>query len=536
VALQILNTSQFAGVVLPQFWRTYLGTSQDPANGRWYTSGADGSSAGLYGALSDYLDQQPTFDTAHAKYVPQTSVGSTGIVDNRNGLNSIANTLSLNYSYQTGHTASHSTTAAISVGETAKFTVSFPGVGGVEADFSITDTFSYTDGTSDSTIETATQAVAVPVQVPAGKVYQAAIVFTQETLTVPYSMSVHATGYSETWFESPVQGHYNWQAYTPFIFDYVRANGVAGSDSPKYSSNGGEGLLTLTGEATMARSGGFQSKIYDVTSQYTSTGSGEAVLLETRTGLAASEAALTPSGTPLAASGTALAAPGATEQEAGGPGNAAGGVGVWHIMGHAGGTYVATVNDDLIEGGDGDDRIFVRGGGDIVFAGGGDDYIEAFGGGGKDVLHGQAGNDHILVVSDGELNELDGGAGDDLLQAYAPLSVLRGGEGDDYFVLDERGSGSRIVDTEGSNSLLVLSDVDLRYHRNGDDLFIHFDQDLRYQPREDIVWLNFFRQDGNSVNGLGTAEITAALPPEPEAPDPGGPPVPGTVMDLAAFA
>ena len=130
----------------------------------------------------------------------------------------------------------------------------------------------------------------------------------------------------------------------------------------------------------MNQSGGFQTKIYDVTSQYTPAGSG----------VAASETPLTPSGTPLAASGTPLAAaPRATEQEAGGPGNAAGAVGVWHIMGHAGETYVATVNDDLIEGGDGDDRIFVRGGGDIVFAGGGDDYVEAFGGGGKDVLHGQ---------------------------------------------------------------------------------------------------------------------------------------------------
>ena len=203
-------------------------------------------------------------------------------------------------------------------------------------------------------------------------------------------------------------------------------------------------------------------------------------------------------------------------------------------MGHAGETYVATVNDDLIEGGDGDDRIFVRGGGDIVFAGGGDDYVEAFGGGGKDVLHGQGGNDHLLVVSDGKFNELDGGAGDDLLQAYAPLSVIRGGEGDDYFVLDGRSVGSRIVDGEGSNALLVLSDVDLRYHRNGDDLFIHFDQNLAYQPDQDIVWLDFFGQEGNSVNRLGAAEI-AALVGEPGTSDPGGastpggPPTPGTV-------
>jgi Ca2+-binding RTX toxin-like protein len=223
---------------------------------------------------------------------------------------------------------------------------------------------------------------------------------------------------------------------------------------------------------------------------------------------------------PLDASATLLAAPSATGQEVEGPGDDADGVGVWHTMGHTGETYVATVDDDLIEGGKGADRVFVRGGEDIVFAGEGDDYVEAIGGDGKDVLHGQDGDDHLLVISEGKLNELQGGDGNDLIQAYAPWSVILGGEGDDYFVLDERSIGARISDGEGNNSLLVLSDVDLKYTQDGDDLYIHLNEDLDYQHDQDIVWLDFFGQKGNSVNGLSAAEI-GALVEDPDDCDPG---------------
>jgi hypothetical protein len=111
-------------------------------------SGPDGG-GGVFGSMSDYADQQPTFDTGHGKYVPKTSVASIGTVNNLDGLNSLANTLTLNYSAETGHTTSHSTTTAIRYGETMKVSANFPILGSTEVTFTLEDTLSWTKGTSD---------------------------------------------------------------------------------------------------------------------------------------------------------------------------------------------------------------------------------------------------------------------------------------------------------------------------------------------------------------------------------------------------
>lgn len=112
-----------------------------------------------------------------------------------------------------------------------------------------------------------------------------------------------------------------------------------------------------------------------------------------------------------------------------------------------------------IDGGEGDDQIYLGEGGDtvlgglgadIVFTGAGDDVID--GGAGDDNLNGEAGNDTIDggdgkdTISGGAGDDtIDAGAGDDVIKAGPGVDQVDGGEG--YDTLDlSAASGALFVD------------------------------------------------------------------------------------------
>ncbi|MEM6780562.1 MAG: LamG-like jellyroll fold domain-containing protein [Pseudomonadota bacterium] len=99
-------------------------------------------------------------------------------------------------------------------------------------------------------------------------------------------------------------------------------------------------------------------------------------------------------------------------------------------------------SDDAINGGLGNDRIFGEGGNDIIIGGAGNDRI--FGGDGDDLIHGQDDNDRLIggngndTLNGGNGNDgLIGGAGNDILFGEAGVDFLIGGAGDDTLYGDD---------------------------------------------------------------------------------------------------
>ncbi len=74
---------------------------------------------------------------------------------------------------------------------------------------------------------------------------------------------------------------------------------------------------------------------------------------------------------------------------------------------------VGTPGDDAISGGSGDDQLFGGAGSDILNGNDGDDQL--FGGAGRDNLNGGSGNDTLDGGDDGDLDLLQGGLGDDVI-------------------------------------------------------------------------------------------------------------------------
>ena len=74
-------------------------------------------------------------------------------------------------------------------------------------------------------------------------------------------------------------------------------------------------------------------------------------------------------------------------------------------------TISGTTGDDVIKGNDQNNRIFGKGGDDIICAGNGHDYINASSG--DDEIYGQAGNDVIYGGDDDDY--VEGGTGTDII-------------------------------------------------------------------------------------------------------------------------
>mgnify|MGYP000157994146 CR=1 FL=1 len=131
--------------------------------------------------------------------------------------------------------------------------------------------------------------------------------------------------------------------------------------------------------------------------------------------------------------------------------------------------FNGTRGDDVLSGGEGNDRLFGGAGNDVLSGGEGNDRL--FGGSGNDVLNGGEGNDRLFggfgndVLNGGEGNDrlfggsgndvLNGGEGNDRLYGGAGDDVLNGGEGNDRLY---GGSGSDLLQGGDGNDILKYSD------------------------------------------------------------------------------
>ena len=126
---------------------------------------------------------------------------------------------------------------------------------------------------------------------------------------------------------------------------------------------------------------------------------------------------------------------------------------------------------DLVLAGAGNDRIFSQGGDDIVLAGIGDDRV--FGGSGRDILAGGAGDDRVHgglgddVVAGSDGNDVaSGAAGRDLLVDGLGHDLMAGGAGRDAFLYIEAASlggsnpddGGRFNGGSGNDTLYLALD------------------------------------------------------------------------------
>jgi Ca2+-binding RTX toxin-like protein len=111
-----------------------------------------------------------------------------------------------------------------------------------------------------------------------------------------------------------------------------------------------------------------------------------------------------------------------------------------------------------IDGGDGNDQIFldagddtVRGGAgnDTIYSGAGDDFID--GGDGDDVLYGEAGNDTIHGGAGNDV--ISGGAGDDTIYGGAGNDIIKAGPGNDYV---DGGDGYDTLDLSAASGAIYV--------------------------------------------------------------------------------
>jgi len=146
--------------------------------------------------------------------------------------------------------------------------------------------------------------------------------------------------------------------------------------------------------------------------------------------------------------------------------------------------------DDQVYLNNGDDRVFGGIGSDIVYTSGGNDWLD--GGEGDDTLNGEAGDDTIFggagndTIAGGTGNDtIDAGAGDDLIAASGGDDVVDGGEGTDTLDLSAAtgtvyadmglgrasGTGIGVQRFSGIENLVFGSGNNIVAGGNGDDSF-----------------------------------------------------------------
>ncbi|MGQ0674410.1 MAG: peroxidase family protein [Hyphomicrobium sp.] len=115
------------------------------------------------------------------------------------------------------------------------------------------------------------------------------------------------------------------------------------------------------------------------------------------------------------------------------------------------------IDNDILDGGEGNDQLYGGGGEDVLIGGTGNDLLS--GGSGNDVLIAGAGNDLLAGGSGSDL--LDGGSGADLIYGGGGSDIVAGGEGADTAI---GGSGNDI--------LIGGAEADSLSGDSGDDIII----------------------------------------------------------------
>lgn len=132
-------------------------------------------------------------------------------------------------------------------------------------------------------------------------------------------------------------------------------------------------------------------------------------------------------------------------------------------LGNGADTFVGSVNNNVVYGGNGNDQIsggaagndklYGDNGNDVLDGGIGSDQL--FGGRGNDILRGGFGSDRL--TGDQGDDQLFGDAGDDILNGDQGNDILTGGLGKDKFVLSANGGQDIITDFEDGHDFIALS-------------------------------------------------------------------------------
>jgi hypothetical protein len=256
---------------LSEVWKKQLKTRQDPANRRWYETGANHDGIGLYGGLTDDASTELIFDEAQKSYVPQDVICDNVGCDNRDWPEPQEMVAELTYTKATSTSVSHSTTDAIKAGVGLEFKAKATifGIGGeATTKFSLEFTHSWTDSKSETASESDAIKESLRVLVPARKWYRVELVATSQTLVIPYRALIYVRGATETWFEDRVAGHYNYMMTAGEAFTKIAQWGIAGADSHCYGAdprNPSVGVITQYGKVTAQRSTNVRARKYDIT-------------------------------------------------------------------------------------------------------------------------------------------------------------------------------------------------------------------------------------------------------------------------------
>lgn len=422
--------------------------------------------------LSDSAATAPSFDTSHEVFnsFPLNSASQDATFDNTNGaVPTLVASPTLSYSYTQGHSTTHDEAKGFTATVTQDFDFKFAGAG-EGTTLSASGSFNWSSGTSDDQTTTVTSSETVTFDVPAGKAIEAKLISQQLQVQVPYSWAATMTGDYKYTYTDGVDtftfgaGNVFWNAQS------TDRNGPLlpapdGVDWGKFVGAYENVFYTLTGTMTVNGASKSNVKLYDVTN-----GSTQEVQSRFDSGMQ---------------------------------------LGVHRVMDDAGRRLRDTPFDDWVDGGDGDDRILLSGGDDIVHAGAGSDTMVA-NGAGRMWLEGGDGADLIRLTSDVAFSYLAGGAGDDRIHVDAPAAMLNGGTGNDRYRINGAHAGGTVIsDSEGQNRLHVDAGcAHIAFERviGSDNLYILVGGDT-YDRSRDVVWLDFFANPNNRVDGLTTKEI-----------------------------
>jgi Ca2+-binding RTX toxin-like protein len=158
----------------------------------------------------------------------------------------------------------------------------------------------------------------------------------------------------------------------------------------------------------------------------------------------------------------------------------------------------AGAGNDTVFGGDGNDRLFGDDGSDWLYGDSGNDYLDGglgndwiFGGSGADLLLGGAGSDQMW-----------GGAGDDSLLGEGGNDALRGEAGDD--LLDGGVGNDWLSGGTGNDYLIGGLGADVLRGDEGQDILYGGDGDVADGARDVFeFWFSEARSVASAVNGIG---------------------------------
>jgi len=275
MTLQYINPDVMKAV-LTKAWQKAMNNDSDPANGQWYTNGANGDGVGLYGGVSDSIDNVASVGAPSYASDPgnlKQTIGALSIVDNRSGLMTVPAAVTLSHSYSTTQAFTHTTTPSINVGVSQWYVlqITLPGasVGG-STPIAFEKTWVTSNSTLDHTTNAATFQQTIQVLPPKGKVYQAVLTYIQNKAVVPYWLNLHCSGETETWYEGRLNGHYNWMNSAPsLVGTLTAADYVALGLDPTAWGVDQLGIWTkgVTGELQVDLIGAFCVSVIDITNQ-----------------------------------------------------------------------------------------------------------------------------------------------------------------------------------------------------------------------------------------------------------------------------